>query len=467
LNENTSARATKKIPSVSRLRSLADSRAMAANPVQVLSTYGEQFGETFRFYLGGIKEAIVTTSPEVIQHVLKTNAENYHKSHIQVKRMGHFLGKGLLTTHGEAWKTQRRLIQKGFDRKQLQALSAIMQDSLAESLREFDAQIALGPVDIYPQLMKMTFAMVARSLFGAKLKDEDIETVSHTICTVQEFIVRQTLQPYLNPWFEVTGELRKHEEMRARADAILMAYIKTRRNQPPGQDLLQTLMDARYSDGEGMPDELVLSESMQLLVAGHETSSNGLSWLLYLLSTRPDILERVRQEFDAVLGDAALSFSDVPRLEFTTQVIMEGLRLYPPFWMIDREAVADDEVSGIAIPAGSTVIVFVYGAHHAARSWQNPESFRPERFAKGNPPAPFTHLPFGGGPRGCIGGNYAMLQILMILSDLLRRYDFQLIPGQTIEARPMVILRPKHGIRMSFTPAFARQPLNAEVPSLR
>jgi cytochrome P450 len=437
---------------------------MAANPVQVLSKYAALFGDTFRIYLGGIKEAIVTTNPAVIQHVLKTNAENYQKSEIQVKRMGHFLGKGLLTTHGEAWKTQRRLIQKGFDRKQLEALSAIMQDSLAESFRDFDRQIQAGPVDIYPHLMKMTFAMVARSLFGAKLKGEDIDRVSHTICTVQEFIVRQTLQPYLNPWFGVSGELRRHEEMRVSADGILMEYIKTRRQQPPGNDLLQTLMDARYSDGEGMSDELVLSESMQLLVAGHETSSNGLSWLLYLLSTRPDCLERVRQEFDAVLGDAPLSFADVPRLEYATQVIQEALRLYPPFWMIDRMAVADDRVGDIAIPRGSTVIVYVYGAHHAARYWQDPEVFDPERFSKANQKLhpPFTHLPFGGGPRGCIGSNYAMLQVLMILSDLLRRYDFELTPGQAIEPRAMVILRPKRGIRMTFTPAIAHDAVRSQ-----
>jgi len=431
---------------------------MARNPVQVLSKYTELFGDTFRCYLGGVKEVIVTTNPSVIQHVLKTNAENYQKSEIQVKRMGHFLGKGLLTTHGEAWRTQRRLIQKGFDRKQLDALSSIMQDSLAESLRDFDRQVHAGPVDIYPHLMKMTFAMVARSLFGAKLKDEDIDLVSHTICTVQEFIVRQTLQPYLNPWFAASGELRKHEEMRVRADSILMAYIKQRRTQEPGHDLLQTLMDARYSDGDGMSDELVLSESMQLLVAGHETSSNALSWLLYLLSLHPDCLERVRQEFDSVLGEAPLSHGDVPKFEFATQVIQEGLRLYPPFWMIDRMAVADDRAGDIAIPRGSTVIVFVYGAHHAPRYWQSPESFDPERFTKANEKlrTPLTYLPFGAGPRGCIGGNYAMLQILMILSTLLRRYDFQLILGQTIEARPMVILRPKHGIRMTFTEAIPR-----------
>jgi cytochrome P450 len=441
------------VPVVSRLRCFADSHAMARNPVQVLSRYNEIFGDTFWIRLGGLKEAMVTIDPDVIQHVLKTNAENYQKSEIQIKRMGHFLGKGLLTTEGEAWRTQRRLIQTGFDKKQLDALSSIMQDSLAESLRDFDRQIHSGPVDIYPQLMKITFAMVARSLFGARLKDEDIDLVSHTICTVQEFIVRQTLQPYLNPWFAISGELRRHEDMRTRADAILLEYIRKRRNDPPGHDLLQTLMDARYSDGKGMSDELILSESMQLLVAGHETSSNALSWLLYLLSSHPDCLERVRQEFDSVLGEAPLGHGEVPKFEFVTQVIQEALRLYPPFWMVDRMAVTDDRVGDVAIPRGSMVIVYVYGAHHAPRYWQNPETFDTERFTKANEKlrTPFTYLPFGAGPRGCIGGNYAMLQILMILSDLLRKYDFQLAPGQEIEARPMVILRPRHGIRMTFT----------------
>ena len=445
------------IPAVSRLRSFADSAAMARNPVEVLSRYHSDLGNTFRFYLGGLKEAIVTIDPAVIQHVLKSNADNYQKSEIQVERMGHFLGKGLLTTHGEAWKTQRRLIQKGFDRKQLDLLSGIMQDSLDDSLSDFDRRIGDGPVDIYPHMMKITFGMVARSLFGARLKEDDIQLVSDTIGTVQEFIVRQTIQPYLNPWFKVSGELRRHEELRARADLVLMEYIKKRRNEAPGHDLLQTLMDARYADGEGMPDELVLSESMQLLVAGHETSSNSLSWLLYLLSSRPDCVARVRRELEAVLGDRALTHADVMKLEYTTQVIQESLRLYPPFWMIDRMAVEDDRVGDIVIPAGSMVIVYVYGAHHAPGQWPDPETFDTDRFLKGQDKlrTPFTYLPFGGGPRTCIGNNYAMLQILMILSDLLRRYDFELVPGQTIEARPKVILQPRYGIRMTFTNAAA------------
>jgi cytochrome P450 len=423
--------------------------------VRVLTKYTQLHGNTFRFYFGGIKEAIVTTDPAVIQHVLKTNSENYHKSEIQKKRMGHFLGKGLLTTEGEAWRTQRRLIQTGFERKQLEVLSSIMQDSLADSLRDFDRQARFGPVDIYPLMMKITFAMVGRSLFGARLKEEDIDLISLAISTVQEFMVRQTIQPYLNPWFAVSGELRKHWDLRSRAFGVLDEYLQRRRKETPGHDLLQILMDARYSDGHGMPDELILSESMQLLVAGHETSSNALSWLLYLLSSRPDCVDEIRQEFDSVLGERPLSFSDVPKFEFTTRVILEALRLYPPFWMVDRMALADDRAGDVGIPRGSTVVVFIHGVHHAPQYWENPESFNPERFTKSNEKlhTPFTHLPFGAGPRGCIGGNYAMLQILMILSVVLRKYDFRLVPGQTIQARPMVILRPEHGIRMTFTEA--------------
>ena len=431
---------------------------MAQNPVRVLTKYIALHGNTFRFYFGGVKEAIVTIDPVVIQHVLKTNSENYHKSEIQKKRMGHFLGKGLLTTEGEPWKAQRRLIQSGFERKQLEVLSSIMQDSLADSLEDFDEQARLGPVDIYPLMMKITFAMVGKSLFGARLKEEDIELISLAISTVQEFMVRQTIQPYLNPWFAVSGELRKHEELRSRAFGVLMSYIQRRRKEAPGHDLLQILMDARYSDGHGMDDDLVLSESMQLLVAGHETSSNALSWLLYLLSSRPDCVDRVRQEFDSVLGERPLSYTDVPKFGFTTQIINEALRLYPPFWMVDRMALADDRAGDVHIPKGSTVVVFVYGAHHSPQYWEDPERFNPERFAKANEKqhTPFSHLPFGAGPRGCIGGNYAMLQMLMILSVLLRKYDFTLVPGQTIEARPMVILRPEHGIHMAFTEAIPR-----------
>ncbi len=442
------------LPEVSKIRSLCDSRGMIRNPIGVFSKHMERLGDTFVFYFGGIKKTIVSSNPAVLQHVLKTNYENYRKSEIQMRRMGHFLGEGLLTSHGEAWRTQRRLIQQGFNRDRLIVLASVMQDSLAESMAEFDREAQRGPVDIYPQLMKVTFRMVSRSLFSTRIDDEDVDMISRTICTIQEFMVRQIVQPYLDPWFAASGELRKHEKMREDGDRVVRDYIKKRRREGRDyHDLLQILMDARYADGDGMPDELLLSESMQLLVAGHETSSNALSWLMYLLSRHPECVERIREEFASVLNGAPLGFADVARMEFTTQVIDESLRLYPPFWMVDREAIENDRVGDIEIPRGTAVIVFIYGAHHSPAYWDNPEQFLPERFSRENKKSHkvFTHLPFGGGPKGCIGGNYAMLQMLMILSVLLAKYDFTLAPDQVIEARPMIILRPRHGIKMTFT----------------
>ncbi|MDX2180595.1 MAG: cytochrome P450 [Bryobacteraceae bacterium] len=452
------------VPEVSRWRSLADSGGMIRNPIEVFSRHTRELGETFYFYFGGVKKALVTSNPEVLRHVLKTNYENYHKSEIQIRRMGHFLGKGLLTTHGEPWKVQRRLIQQGFHREQLAILCRIMRESLDETLAEFDRAITQGPVDIYPRMMQMTFRMVSRSLFSTAFDSRDADLISRTICEIQEFMVRQIVQPYLDPWFAINGELAKYDRMRERGDAILMRAISRRRaeneaGETSHGDLLQMLMDARYADtGEGMDDQTILSESMQLLVAGHETSSNALCWTLLLLATHPETLARVKAEVESVLGGRPLELADVPRMEFAAQAIDESLRLFPPFWMVDRMALSDDEAGGVEIPKGTTVIAFIHGVHHSAKYWDAPEEFRPARFEREAKKrhAAFTHLPFGGGPRGCIGGNYAMLQMLMILSELVRRYDFSLAPGTPVEPRPMIILRPKDGIRMTFSPAESR-----------
>src|SRR5262245_35204455 len=205
-------------PVVSRLRSLMDSRQMIQNPIQVFNKYTAALGDTFVFHFGGVKTAIVSSNPAIMQHVLKTNYENYHKSEIQMKRMGHFLGKGLLTSHGKVWQTQRRLIQHGFSSSKLASMASMMHQCLSESLEQFDRKLDGGPIDIYPEMMKITFRMVSRSLFSATIKDEEVDYISNTISTVQEFMVRQIVQPYLDPWFAVSGELRKHEQMRERGD---------------------------------------------------------------------------------------------------------------------------------------------------------------------------------------------------------------------------------------------------------
>jgi cytochrome P450 len=441
-------------PVVSRLWSLLDSPDMIRNPIGVFSKYTRSLGDTFVFRFGGVQSAIVTSNPAVMQRVLKINYENYRKSEIQMKRMGHFLGMGLLTSHGTRWQTQRRLIQQGFSHSRLDAMAEGMRVCLDEWLESFDRKAASGAIDIYPEMMRITFRMVSRSLFSASIRDEDVEYISRTILACQEFMVRQIVQPYLDPWFRVSGTLAKYEKMRDRGNDIILSYIRERRRATvPQDDLLQILLDAVYAESNhGMSDEEVLHETMQLLVAGHETSSNALCWTLYLLSRHPEHIEAIRSEYAHHVGDSTLRFSGLPKLEYATRVIDESLRLYPPFWMVDRVAVEEDRVGDLRIPRGATVIVFLYGAHHSPALWSDAESFVPARFdgETRKRHSTFTYLPFGGGPRGCIGGSYAMLQMLMILGAILRRYDVQLDSGHKVEARPMIILRPKDGIRMRF-----------------
>jgi cytochrome P450 len=441
-------------PQVPRLRALIDSRRMSKNPLEVFTQYSDRMGHTFSFHFGGLQKTIVTRHPEVIQHILKKNYTNYHKSDIQVRRMGHFLGSGLLTSHGEYWLTQRRLIQEGFHKDKLVSISTIMDDVLAEFLERKAEMMEKEPVDICQLMMELTFRIVTKTLFSTRLTDDELDLISNSISSIQKFIIRQISQPYLNLWFRISGTLRKYEALRDESDRVILQNIKTRRKSNEHHaDMLQTLLSARYKEtGQGMTDQQILMESIQLIVAGHETSSNALSWILYLLTQHPDCFARVREEIKNQLGDAPLRYHDLPKLKYTTQVIEESLRLYPPFWLIDRMAVEDDEIMGYSIPKNTMIIVFIYGVHHSPEYWQNPDKFDPDRFNEENikKQKAFSHLPFGGGPRVCIGENYAMLQILTILATLLRKYDFQLAQNHPVVMGPMIILRPKGGIKMKF-----------------
>lgn len=428
---------------------------MTRDPVGVFTRHSRRLGDTFIYPFGGAKKAIVSYKPELIRHVLKDNYKNYHKSSIQMKRMGHFLGPGLLTSHGDYWLTQRQLIQRGFRPDALRPLAATMHDGLTEALAHFDRAIANGPVDICAQIRALTFHMVTRSLLTTRLPDEDVARIDLAISEIQDFMVRQIVHPYLMPWFVLSGEQRKHDAMRQDCEQVLLTHIKRRRNDPENrQDILQALLDARYDDGRsGMTDQQVLDESLQLLIAAHETSSTALSWALYLLCRHPDVLAAAVEEFRDVLGTGLIAFDDIPSLALNTRVLDEALRLYPPFWMVDRVALADDRVGDVEIPAGMMVVIFIHGAHHAPERWNDAERFQPDRFnAERRPRQPsYFYLPFGAGPRGCIGGNYAQLQMLMIMSELLRNYSFHLANDAPIGTRPRIILRPDGGIPMTIS----------------
>jgi len=441
------------IPKVPRLYSFTRSFRFVHHPLDVLGQYVVNYGPTFQWYIAGMQKCILSTDPGFIQHVLQKNHRNYNKSPLQSEKLAHFLGQNLLTSNGAYWLRQRRLIQPGFHRQRLAGLFNIMQEVIDESLEELDREVEKSTdIDIFPQMMDMAFRIVARSLFSTNLAEEELQQLKYSITMLQEFLIRTIRQPYLAPWFKISGKKRFHEKISAKTDEVILNIIHRRqKSSEQPDDLLQMLLDARYEDtGEGMTDRQLISESAVLFTAGHETSANALTWTSYLLAQHPKAMEQLRLEVSEVCGDAPVTFADLPQLQYCRQVIEESMRLYPPAWITDRTAIADDEYQGISIPAGTMIVPYIYGAHHDPGYWEDPEVFQPKRFAseKRKQQVPFSYLPFGGGPRLCIGNNFAMMEMQLILASMVRRYTFELPKDHNPEVEALITLRPRYGMKL-------------------
>lgn len=442
-----------KIPGIPRWQSAVSSFKMAKNPLPFLNKFIREKGPTVQVYLGGLYKMILTTDPDFIQHILQKNNKNYRKSEVHFDKIQHFLGRGLLTSEGPYWLQQRRLIQPGFHKKRLAELLQLMDKVADEVLDQLDKEIKGEPVvDMYEKMLEITFRIIANSIFGQDLGPDKLAKLSESITVLQGFIVRQIRQPYLNPWFKVSGQVKQHEVLRDEADAIIRHYIEERRlSTEEHADLLQMLMEARYEDtGEGMTDQQLIDEVKILFVAGHDTSSNALAWAWYLLTQHPQALEKVREEVKAVIGKRPATFDNIMRLEYTQQVIEESMRLYPPAWTTNRVAAGDDEFKGIQIKKGTTFATYIYGVHHSPDLWEDPETFRPERFSKEEKIKhhPYAFIPFGGGPRLCIGNNFALMEMKLILARMVNRYDIKLVQDQEVKALPLITLRPENGIKV-------------------
>lgn len=441
-------------PHVPRSRAFLDSRDMVRNPVAVFEKYRARLGPTFTFHWGGLKPALVSSDPVVVEHVLRGNRENFQKSDIQVERMVEFQGKGLVNSHGASWLRQRRLLAQGFRPTHLAKLLPLQQDVLEALMSDFHREVLRGPVDVHQQMVRFTLRLVGRSLFGRSMADAELQQIGDTISVIQAFLVRQIVQPYKIPWFRFSGQSATHQRLRREGDAIVLKHIRARLNEGGSDlELLQLLLHTPYLDtGHPMGEPQALIESLQLMVAGNETSSNALTWILYLLARHPRYILEIRDEIAAVIGGQPIDFQNLHQLEGTTRVIDEALRLYPPFWMIDRVALQDDEVAGVHIPAGTMVIPYIYGTHRNPEHWQDVESFNPRRFERERCKErhPFAYIPFGGGPRTCIGSNMALMQILMIIVAFVRKYDFRLVKDAPIAIQPMMLLRPSGAVTMTF-----------------
>ena len=446
---------SKKTPKIPVIKSFLDTREMVRNPVAVFEQYRERLGPTFEFRFGGMKKTIVTADPEFLKYVLKDNNSNYYKSHIQVKRFVEFQGVGLTNSHDDYWLRQRKLLSMGFTRSRLTEMLPVQLTVLNDFMDDFDEAVSDGKVDVHDQMVKFTLRSVGQSLFGSQLNREELEKFAAAIAEIQQFIVKKVVQPYLMPWYAISGQNKKYQQIRMDADQIILDYVEKRRKEPGKEsDILKLMLTLPYKDtGELMSDDTVKIEILQLLVAGNETSTTAAVWAFYLLAKHPEHIPKIRSEIEMVFGDQPIDYASLRHLTYTIAVLDESMRIRPPFWMIDREALEDDEFNGIKIPAGTTVVPYIYGVHHNADVWKSPEIFDPSRFAPASAEKthPFAHIPFGGGPRVCIGQNMAEMQILLVMTAIIRNYNFELCDKKEVGMHAMMLLKPDGPVYMNFT----------------
>ena len=417
------------------LQTIFRSTDFLKNPIRFISASMDRFGGTYTASPGLKFKIILTQDPDFINHILKVNHKNYHKSPLATERAVRFFGNGLLFSNGEYWLKQRRLIQPAFHKEKLQGLYAIINRSIEEFLDTFPTG---ANIDVYPLVHQLSFNILIKSLFDIRLSPEIMDELSQLFTDLQSFLMKDVNQPLQRVFYPVTGTKSKHLQKGRRLKQILADIITERRNDPGEYaDLLDMLLNSRYEDtGEAMPDERIIDEALIMIFAGHETTANALSWMLYLLSINTDSLKKLRHSINAGSNEEVLHNG------YVKAVINESMRLYPPAWMTERVALQDDEFGKFSYPKGTIIIPFFYGLHRDNNQWPDADQFIPERFINDEKlTRSKSFFPFGAGPRMCIGNNFAMAEMTFFMHSFFSRFTIK-STGQVPELKPLITLRP-------------------------
>jgi cytochrome P450 len=404
----------------------------------------------------GIRPFFLVTDPELVKELLTTPTDAFVKSPI-LRRTKVVLGEGLLTSEDPTHRQHRKLILPAFHHTRLRAYA----DTMTHLTRQTTKGWHDGEVFALDRaMMRLTLDIAAQTLFGAHV-DLAVVRIERALETAMRVFRRRMMNPLADLLLQLPlPESLRIRRARADLDRVVYDIIRSRRTERRGlrhdrTDLLALLLETRDEDtGEGLTDDEIRDEVMTLLLAGHETTANALTWMWALLADHPDIEARLHAEVDAVLGDRRATFGDLRDLPFTRQVFSEALRLYPPAWAISRQAVRDTVLGGHRIPAGSVVSISPYVLHHDARLWSAPEAFDPDRFA---PDADikrhkFAFLPFSAGRRGCIGEQFAWMEGVLVAATVVQRWRLARADDEEIPVHPSVTLRPARPI-----PVIARQ----------
>lgn len=398
------------------------------------------------------RRLFVVNDPDGVKRVLVDNAANYGKAGIANKLLEPGLGKGLLTSDGTFWRRQRRIAAPSFHPRRIQEFGDVMAHAAQELVDRWEGHVG-EVIDVADEMLQRTILVIARTMFSSDLSDE-VREISAAVTTYFETIGRVHWVDMLGfPSWTPRPGTREGLEAVARLDRSIYGLIERRRaSGEDREDLLSLLMNAVDEEtGEQMDQRQLRDEVATMLVAGHETTANALSWTWYLLSEFPEVEARLHEELDRELGGRQPLPGDLGRLPYLRMVLSEVLRLYPPGHTIERDAHAEDEICGHRIPAGSTIMISPWLLHRHKRLWERPDDFDPEHFApeRAAERHRYAYLPFGGGPRVCIGASFAMTEASLIVATVAQRYRLRLVDPDVVEPVGLVTLRPKNGLPMT------------------
>lgn len=434
-------------PGLPRLGALRSFARLAKDPLSFM-TFAASQGPLVRVCLGREKLVFVS-DPALIHEVLVGRAAEMLKDPVTHK-LNETLGNGLLTSEGAFWRRQRKLMAPLFSRKQLAGYAATM----AQRTEVAVAQWQDGEVrDLHLDSMALTLDIIARTVFGAEMDPGAAGKVAHAIELMMDQFEKElrTWRRFMPKRWLVRGR-RQAAQARATLDEVVYGLIRQKREAgAEGDDLVSRLLAARGDDGAAMSDAQVRDEAVTMVVAGHETTALVLTFASMLLSDHPEAADRLRQELSQVLGGRTPGLEDLPRLTFTKAVVQETLRLYPPAYVIGRQVEQPIALGGHRIDPGDELLVAQWVLHHDARWFDRPEAFLPERWLDGLEQRlpDQAYLPFGGGPRICIGQHFAMMEAVLCLAALAQRVELRVVPDQSRELSPAVTLRPRHGLRVT------------------
>ncbi|WP_026914135.1 cytochrome P450 [Christiangramia portivictoriae] len=431
------------IPEVSLVKFLKHSANILKNPLPFHKKNFEEKGDTFRLKIGFNKSVIFSREAALVEYVLQKNQKNFVKSEIQTKDLVKYVGEGLLTSEGEHWKKQRKLIQPAFHKKQL----ANLLDSIKEAICAEYEHIETGKeIDIFPIMNDLAFQTVVKSLFSSAANQTEINRLQYITEATQQMLVKELRQPYLGWWFSLSGKIDSYLKLTEEARSILRTIVHER--QASGDrydDLLDMLLDAKYDDGNFMDEEQLIDEILILFTAGHETTSNSLTFTAQLLAFHPEWQEKIYEEVSALKKESDDLMHLVTNAPFTQMVLEESMRMYPPAYFIDRVNIEEFEFDGKYFEPGSNLLFSLHEVHRHPDLWEDPDDFKPERFADGGRQYSSQYFPFGAGPRKCIGNNFAMFEMIIAVAEMMNDYKLQPVNNQ-IEIKPLITLKPDQAI---------------------